>query len=123
MARVKSSGQSLRITQKRSLIGQKENQRRTVKALGLKRIRHSVVKEARPEIIGMINTVHHLVDVEEIAKKTKTRPKTKQTTVKPAKTTKATKTEKVAAKPVSNKTVTKKSTKEVKEKKSESKRT
>ncbi|MBN1799103.1 MAG: 50S ribosomal protein L30 [Spirochaetales bacterium] len=56
----------LKVTLKRSTISRKPNQRKTVKALGLKRINSSVVKEARPEILGMINTVSHLVQVEEI---------------------------------------------------------
>ena len=56
----------VKITQVRSLIRQKENQKRTMKALGLKRIRHSVVHEATPQIQGMIETVRHLVTVEEI---------------------------------------------------------
>jgi len=56
----------LKVTLKRSTIGRKPNQRKTVKALGLKRLNSSVVKEARPEILGMIDTVSHLVHVEEI---------------------------------------------------------
>jgi large subunit ribosomal protein L30 len=56
----------LKITQTKSLIGRKQDQRRTVKALGLKRINDSVVKEDRPEIRGMANKVIHLVRVEEV---------------------------------------------------------
>jgi large subunit ribosomal protein L30 len=59
------SGQ-IRITQVRSLIGRPPDQRRTVQALGLKRIRHSVVQPDRPEIRGMISKVAHLVSIEEI---------------------------------------------------------
>lgn len=55
----------VKITLVRSPIGRKPNQRRTVEALGLKRIRHSVVKELNPSIQGMVNTVAHLVRVEE----------------------------------------------------------
>jgi large subunit ribosomal protein L30 len=55
----------LRITQVRSLIGCKQDQRRTVKSLGLKRIRHSVTQPDRPEIRGMIAKVSHLVEVAE----------------------------------------------------------
>ena len=40
--------------------------RETVRALGLKRIRHSVVKDDRPEIRGMIARVGHLIEVEEV---------------------------------------------------------
>ena len=56
---------TLRITQVRSLIGQKQDQRATVKSLGLRRIRHSVTQPDRPEIRGMIAKVSHLVEVVE----------------------------------------------------------
>jgi len=56
---------TLRITQVRSLIGSKQDQRRTMQALGLKRIRHSVTQPDRPEIRGMIAKVSHLVEVTE----------------------------------------------------------
>ena len=53
------------ITQVRSLIGCKEDQRATVKSLGLRRIRHTVTQPDRPEIRGMVNKVRHLVEVRE----------------------------------------------------------
>jgi large subunit ribosomal protein L30 len=56
----------LKVTQTRSLIGSKDNQRQTVRSLGLKRIHDTVVKEDRPEIRGMVATVTHLVTVEEV---------------------------------------------------------
>jgi large subunit ribosomal protein L30 len=56
----------LRITQVRSGIGKKENQRQTLRSLGLKRVHDVVVKEDRPEIRGMVKTVTHLVTVEEV---------------------------------------------------------
>ncbi|WP_221887433.1 50S ribosomal protein L30 [Enterococcus durans] len=56
----------LKVTLKRSIIGRPQNQRDTVKALGLTKINSSVVKPANDAIKGMINTVSHLVDVEEI---------------------------------------------------------
>ncbi len=56
----------LKVTQVRGLPGKNQRQRATVRALGLKRIRHSVVKEDRPEIRGMIAKVQHLVQVEEV---------------------------------------------------------
>jgi large subunit ribosomal protein L30 len=56
----------LKITQTRSEIGSKDNQRQTLRSLGLKRIRDVVVKEDRPEIRGMVQTVTHLVSVEEV---------------------------------------------------------
>ena len=62
----KSTG-NLRITQVRSLIGTNPGQRRTVRALGLRRIRDSVTQPDRPEIRGMITKVSHLVEVEETA--------------------------------------------------------
>ena len=51
----------LRITQVRSTNGRTAEQRATVRSLGLKRIRHSVVKPDRPEVRGMLNKVPHLV--------------------------------------------------------------
>ena len=56
----------LKVTQIRSAIGTKPNQRQTLRSLGLKRINHSVVQEDRPEIRGMVATVPHLVTIEEI---------------------------------------------------------
>ncbi len=55
----------LEITLKRSVIGRKENQVQTVKALGLKKLNDTVVHEDTPAIRGMINTVSHLVAVKE----------------------------------------------------------
>ena len=57
----------LKIRQERSLIGVPKNQRQTVKALGLKRIGHTVEQEDRAEIRGMIMKVKHLVKVERIS--------------------------------------------------------
>ena len=56
----------LKVTQVRSVIGSKDNQRQTMRSLGLKRIHDTVVKEDRPEIRGMVQTVTHLVSVEEV---------------------------------------------------------
>jgi large subunit ribosomal protein L30 len=56
----------LKITQIRSGIGNKENQRQTLRSLGLKRVHDVVIKEDRPEIRGMVATVPHLVSVEEV---------------------------------------------------------
>ena len=56
----------LKVTQLRSGIGGKPNQRETLRTLGLKRIGDVVVKEDRPEIRGMVTTVSHLVKVEEV---------------------------------------------------------
>jgi large subunit ribosomal protein L30 len=56
----------LRITQVRGTIGSLRNQRETLRSLGLRRIRHSVVKQDNPQVRGMIATVRHLVTVEEV---------------------------------------------------------
>ena len=56
----------LKVQQKKSTIGCKANQRETLRTLGLKRIGDVVVKEDRPEIRGMVQTVRHLVTVEEV---------------------------------------------------------
>ena len=56
----------LKVTQLRSDIGTKHNQRESLRSLGLKRINDVVVKEDRPEIRGMIFAVNHLVKVEEV---------------------------------------------------------
>jgi large subunit ribosomal protein L30 len=56
----------IRITQIRSGIGNTVRQKRTLEALGLKRIRHSVELDATPQILGMCKKLEHLVKVEEI---------------------------------------------------------
>ncbi|OLT38597.1 50S ribosomal protein L30 [Actinomadura sp. CNU-125] len=56
----------LKITQKKSVISEKQNQRDTLRTLGLKKIGQTVVREDRPEVRGMIRTVAHLVTVEEV---------------------------------------------------------
>jgi len=56
----------IKVTQVRSIIGSKEPHKRTVKALGLKRIRDSRVHEDTPQIRGMLHKVRHLVAVEEV---------------------------------------------------------
>ncbi len=56
----------LKVTQRKSKIGGTSTQRNSLRSLGLKRIGDVVVKEDRPEIRGMVNTVSHLVTVEEV---------------------------------------------------------
>ncbi|MFT4286321.1 50S ribosomal protein L30 [Nocardioides sp.] len=56
----------LKVKQNKGRVGLKQNQRETLRTLGLKRIGDVVVKEDRPEIRGMIRTVRHLVTVEEV---------------------------------------------------------
>ena len=56
----------VKITLTRSLIGYPKDQRATVKALGLTKIRSSVVKEDSPALRCMIHKVEHMVKVEEV---------------------------------------------------------
>jgi len=56
----------LRITWTKSAIGYAERQKATIRALGLKRIRHSVEHDDTPAIRGMAHKVRHLVTVEEV---------------------------------------------------------
>ena len=56
----------LRVTQIRSVIDRPKDQKATMRRLGLLRIRHSVVKEDRPDIRGMIAKAAHLVSVEDV---------------------------------------------------------
>jgi ribosomal protein L30, bacterial/organelle len=56
----------LKITQVRSKIGGKQNQRDSLRSLGLRRIGQTVIKEDKPEIRGMVAVVSHLVTVEEV---------------------------------------------------------
>ena len=51
----------LRITWKKSSIGKPESQKRTVRALGLRKLQQTVEHEDTPQIRGMINKVSHLV--------------------------------------------------------------
>ncbi|OFY37656.1 MAG: 50S ribosomal protein L30 [Bacteroidetes bacterium RBG_13_44_24] len=56
----------IRITQVKSKIGKPERQKRTLEALGIRKLNHSVEHEATPQILGMINKIKHLVKVENI---------------------------------------------------------
>ena len=56
----------LKVRQVRSLIGSRQDHKRTVRALGLKRIQDSRVHEDTPQIRGMLHKVRHLVQVEEV---------------------------------------------------------
>ena len=56
----------VRIELVRSIIGQLPQHRRTIKALGLRKINQSVEKEATDSILGMARSVAHLVKVEEV---------------------------------------------------------
>jgi large subunit ribosomal protein L30 len=56
----------LKVTQIKSTIGQKANQRDSLRTLGLKGIRQTVVREDNPQNRGLVNRVRHLVTVEEV---------------------------------------------------------
>ena len=56
----------IRITQVKSKIGKPEGQKRTLEALGIKKLNHSVEHEATPQILGMVEKVKHLVKIENI---------------------------------------------------------
>jgi large subunit ribosomal protein L30 len=56
----------VRITQIKSGIGRPIDQKRTLEALGIKRMHHTVEKELTPQVEGMINKVQHLLKIEEI---------------------------------------------------------
>ncbi len=56
----------IRVTQVKSKIGRLKNQKRTLEALGLRKLNQTVEHEATPSIIGMVNTVKHLISVEEV---------------------------------------------------------
>ncbi|MCF8233589.1 MAG: 50S ribosomal protein L30 [Bacteroidales bacterium] len=56
----------IKITQVKSSIGKPKRQKRTLEALGLRKIRHSREVVVNPQIQGMINKVSHLIKVEEV---------------------------------------------------------
>jgi len=56
----------IKITQIKSVIDRSERQKRTIQALGLRKINHSVEVEATPSIIGMVRKVNHLVALESL---------------------------------------------------------
>lgn len=57
----------LKITQVKGLVGAKQNQKDTILTLGLHKIHQSVEHEDTPAVRGMIRTVAHLVEVEDVA--------------------------------------------------------
>lgn len=63
----KDDSAKIKITLVRSTIGRKPNQVKTVKALGLRKLNSVVEKDVNPAILGMVNTVSHLIEVEEIS--------------------------------------------------------
>jgi len=65
----------VKVTQVRSVIGRPQDQKDTVRRLGLRHMHDSVIKEDRPDIRGMIAKVRHLVTVEEVSGGAKRRSK------------------------------------------------
>ncbi len=58
----------IKITQVRSAINRLEKQKRTIRALGIRKLQQTVVHEDTPQIRGMLRVVAHLVEVEEVGK-------------------------------------------------------
>lgn len=56
----------VKIKQVKSIIDQTQRQKKTMKALGLKKMNNAVEVEATPQILGMIQKVKHLITVEEV---------------------------------------------------------
>lgn len=56
----------LKVTQVRGLVGTRRNQRESMRSLGLRKIRQSVVRPDDPNTRGLVNAVRHLVTVEEV---------------------------------------------------------
>ena len=54
----------IKVTKQKSAINRTKNQKRTLEALGLKKIGQTVEHDATPNILGMVNKVKHLVSVE-----------------------------------------------------------
>ncbi len=63
----KAEGGQLRITLVRSTIGRPEDQKNSVKSLGLRKVNHTVIRNDDPSIRGICNKISHLVSVEEVA--------------------------------------------------------
>jgi large subunit ribosomal protein L30 len=68
----------LKVRLRRSAIGRPQDQKDTVRRLGLRRVNHEVLKEDRPEIRGMIEKVRHLVEVERVVEEAGKSPKGKK---------------------------------------------
>ncbi|MDP4664201.1 MAG: 50S ribosomal protein L30 [Salibacteraceae bacterium] len=56
----------IKLTQVRSIIKRPADQKATMQALGLKKMNHTIEKEATPQIMGMVRKVNHLLKVEEV---------------------------------------------------------
>ena len=62
----KETNEKVKITQIKSAIGYNKTQKKTIEALGLKKINHTVEHHWTPQIQGMVKKVNHLVQVEKI---------------------------------------------------------
>lgn len=60
-----AADKTLKVTLRRSLIGEKPKARATIESLGLRKIRQTVEQPDTPTVRGMLHKVRHLVDVEE----------------------------------------------------------
>jgi len=78
--RGKAMAKKLRITQVRSAIGRQFDQKGTLKALGIRKLNQTVIKDDVPQIRGMIRKISHLVVVEEFEEKEKVSKKTEKGT-------------------------------------------
>ncbi|MBN2664166.1 MAG: 50S ribosomal protein L30 [Bacteroidales bacterium] len=58
--------EKIKVTLIRSIIGASKRQKRTVQALGLRKINSSSEHTASPQVLGMVNKVNHLIKVENI---------------------------------------------------------
>ncbi len=58
--------EKIKVTQIKSTIGQTQRQKKTIEALGLKKINHTVEHQATPAILGMLKKVNHLIDIKKI---------------------------------------------------------
>ena len=56
----------IRVTQVRSAINRPLRQKRTIEALGIKKLNKPVVHEASPQVLGMVDKISHLLKVEDI---------------------------------------------------------
>lgn len=63
----KAATGQLRITLVKSTIGRPEDQKNSVKSLGLRKLNQSVIRNDDPSIRGICNKISHLVSVEEVA--------------------------------------------------------
>ncbi len=59
----------IKVTQVKSAINRPERQKRTLVALGLRKLHKTIEVEASPQVLGMVSKVSHLVTVEEVASK------------------------------------------------------